>query len=68
MGTGLIVGFPGEHKEFDGGVFVVRMGFSKMHVFRHPSDPASRPRSNQIDPGAMAERAKKMRDLGTLCA
>ncbi len=47
--------------------FVVRMGFSKMNVFRYskrPGTPAATAPS-QIDPKVMAERAKKNAcDLG----
>jgi len=68
LGTDLIVGFPGEtDKEFDESYeFCRQMGFSKMHVFRYskrPGTPAATA-PNQVDPKVMAERAKKMRDLG----
>lgn len=68
LGTDLIVGFPGEtDKEFEESFeFCRQMGFSKMHVFRYskrPGTPAATA-PNQVDPKVMAERAKKMRDLG----
>ena len=68
LGTDLIVGFPGEtDKEFEESYeFCRQMGFSKMHVFRYskrPGTPAATA-PNQVDPKVMAERAKKMRDLG----
>ena len=68
LGADLIVGFPGEtDKEFEESYeFCRQMGFSKMHVFRYskrPGTPAATA-PNQVDPKVMAERAKKMRDLG----
>ena len=64
----VIVGFPGEtDEEFEESyAFCERMGFSRMHVFRYsarPGTPAAEA-PNQVPPQVMAERSRRLRELG----
>ena len=64
----VIVGFPGEtDEEFEESyAFCERMGFSRMHVFRYsarPGTPAAEA-PDQVPPQVMAERSRRLRELG----
>ena len=66
--TDVLVGFPGETDEdFERSyAFVESTGFAKLHVFRYSRRSGTRAagRSDQISPTVVAERARRMRELG----
>lgn len=66
--TDVLVGFPGEtDADFEHSLaFVEEMGFAKLHVFRYSrraGTPAAA-RGDQVPPAVVAERARRMRELG----
>jgi threonylcarbamoyladenosine tRNA methylthiotransferase MtaB len=72
LGTDLIAGFPGEHEaDFEATIAMVRdLPFSYLHVFpyspRRGTEAAGRP--GTIDARTIADRARRLRDLGEGCS
>ncbi len=67
--TDIIVGFPGETEaEFSESLaFVEAMAFAKVHIFRYSRRPGTAAASmpDQVSPGVLAERSRRMHTLGT---